>query len=85
LRRRSRAVTNVGTGGLPHLAERRRAARYGAKAATLLILRCWIDPATVPAELSGAQIESVIDGSTKRIAEAANAIALKGCTTFLRA
>jgi len=39
----------------------------------------------VPAELSGGQIESVIDGSTRRIAEAANAIALKDCTTFLRA
>jgi hypothetical protein len=52
---------------------------------TLPILRCWIDPATAPAELSGSEIESVIVGSTKLIAEAANAIALKNYTTFLRA
>jgi 2-polyprenyl-6-methoxyphenol hydroxylase-like FAD-dependent oxidoreductase len=42
------------------------------------------DPATAPAELSGSEIESVIDGSTRRIAEAANAIVLKDYTTFLR-
>lgn len=42
------------------------------------------DPATAPAELSGSEIESVIDGSTRRIAEAANAIALKDYTPFRR-
>src|SRR6185295_19174045 len=42
------------------------------------------DPATAPAELSANEIESVIDGSTRRIAEAANAIALKDYRTFLR-
>jgi len=42
------------------------------------------DPATAPAELSGSEIESVINASTGRIAEAANAIALRDYTTFLR-
>lgn len=35
------------------------------------------DPATAPVELSGSEIESVIDHSTDRIADAANAITLK--------
>ena len=35
------------------------------------------DPATAPADLSGDEIESVIDASTERITEAANAITLR--------
>jgi 2-polyprenyl-6-methoxyphenol hydroxylase-like FAD-dependent oxidoreductase len=39
------------------------------------------DPATAPAELSGSEIESMIDTSTERIADAANAIELKDYAT----
>jgi flavin-dependent dehydrogenase len=39
------------------------------------------DPATAPAGLSGDEIESVIDASTERITEAANAIALRDYET----
>jgi len=42
-------------------------------------------PVTASAELSGSDIESVIEASTERIAAAANAITLKDYTTFLRA
>jgi len=41
------------------------------------------DPGSAPVELSGSQIESVIDASTERIAAAANAITLKDYTKFL--
>jgi len=39
------------------------------------------DPATAPADLSGDEIESVIDASTERITEAANAITLRDYET----
>ena len=42
------------------------------------------DPAAAPAELSGSEIESVIDRSTERIAEAANAFTLKDYSPFIR-
>ena len=41
------------------------------------------DPARAPVELSGSEIESVIDRSTDRIADAANAITLKDYSTFI--
>jgi hypothetical protein len=40
------------------------------------------DPASAPVELSGSEIESVIDRSTDRIADAANAITLKDYSAF---
>jgi len=40
------------------------------------------DPANAPVELSGIEIESVIDRSTNRIADAANAITLKDYSAF---
>ena len=40
------------------------------------------DPASAPVELSGSEIESVIDRSTDRIADAANAIMLKDYSAF---
>jgi 2-polyprenyl-6-methoxyphenol hydroxylase-like FAD-dependent oxidoreductase len=40
------------------------------------------DPASAPVELSGSEIESVIDRSTDRIADAANAITLKDYSGF---
>ena len=40
------------------------------------------DPASAPVELSGREIESVIDRSTIRIADAANAITLKDYSAF---
>jgi 2-polyprenyl-6-methoxyphenol hydroxylase-like FAD-dependent oxidoreductase len=40
------------------------------------------DPAHAPVELSGHEIESVIDRSTHRIADAANAITLKDYSAF---
>jgi pseudouridine-5'-phosphate glycosidase len=41
------------------------------------------DPAAAPTELSGSEIESVIDRSTERIAEAASAITLREYTPFI--
>ena len=41
------------------------------------------DPATAPVELSGSEIESVIDHSTDRIADAANAITLKNYSAII--
>src|SRR5262249_33947385 len=41
------------------------------------------DPASAPSDLSGREIESVIDSSTDRIADAANAIALKDYSAFI--
>jgi len=40
------------------------------------------DPASAPGELSGREIESVIDRSTDRIADAANGITLKDYSAF---
>jgi 2-polyprenyl-6-methoxyphenol hydroxylase-like FAD-dependent oxidoreductase len=40
------------------------------------------DPASAPVELSGREIEAVIDRSTDRIADAANAITLKDYSVF---
>jgi hypothetical protein len=40
------------------------------------------DPARAPVELSGSEIEAVIDRSTDRIADAANAITLKDYSAF---
>ena len=40
------------------------------------------DPASAPVELSGREIEAVIDRSTDRIADAANAITLKDYSAF---
>src|SRR5262249_31820329 len=40
------------------------------------------DPAAAPVELSGRETESVIDRSTERIADAANAITLKDYSAF---
>jgi 2-polyprenyl-6-methoxyphenol hydroxylase-like FAD-dependent oxidoreductase len=42
------------------------------------------DPAAGPVELSGSEIESVIDRSTERITEAAGAITLKDYSAFIR-
>jgi 2-polyprenyl-6-methoxyphenol hydroxylase-like FAD-dependent oxidoreductase len=42
------------------------------------------DPAAAPVELSGSEIESVIDRSTERITEAAGAITLKDYSAFIR-
>jgi 2-polyprenyl-6-methoxyphenol hydroxylase-like FAD-dependent oxidoreductase len=42
------------------------------------------DPAAAPVELSGSEIESVIDRSTERITEAASAITLKDYSAFIR-
>jgi hypothetical protein len=42
------------------------------------------DPAAAPVELSGTEIESVIDRSTERITEAAGAITLKDYSAFTR-
>jgi hypothetical protein len=42
------------------------------------------DPAAAPTELSGSEIESLIDRSTERITEAASAITLKDYTPFIR-
>jgi 2-polyprenyl-6-methoxyphenol hydroxylase-like FAD-dependent oxidoreductase len=42
------------------------------------------DPVTAPVELSGSEIESVIDRSTERIAEAASAFTLKDYSPFIR-
>jgi 2-polyprenyl-6-methoxyphenol hydroxylase-like FAD-dependent oxidoreductase len=41
------------------------------------------DPATAPVELSGSEIESVIDRSTDRIADAANAITLNNYSAIV--
>jgi hypothetical protein len=40
------------------------------------------DPASAPVEFSGSEIEAVIDRSTDRIADAANAITLKDYSAF---
>lgn len=40
------------------------------------------DPSAAPTDLSGSAIASVIDGSTRRITDAANAVALKDYSVF---
>lgn len=42
------------------------------------------DPEEAPTELSGGDVEAVIDSATERIAEAASAVTLKDYTAFVR-
>jgi hypothetical protein len=42
------------------------------------------DPAEARTDLSGSEIESVIDHTTERITKAASAVALKDYSAFIR-
>ena len=60
----------MGLGGTPASAQKRP---------NIVML---MDPTSGPVELSGREIESVIDRGTTRIADAANAIPLKDYSAF---